>query len=192
MTASASETTSAISVGNMPPLVSQSAAISAPASIATRTTSSAYALLARYPSKKCSASRKTRRPSFTINAIVSRTIAKFSSSEVLSARSTWRSCDLATTVMIGACESKSARTCSSSAAFTLGRRVAPKATNCAFLNFNSLATRAKNSVSRGLAPGQPPSIKPTPRSSRCLAIVILSWTERFKPSCCAPSRNVVS
>ena len=42
-------------------------------------------------------------------------------------------------------------------------RVAPKATSFAFFRTNSpAAIRAKNSVSLGSAPGQPPSIKPTP------------------------------
>jgi hypothetical protein len=42
-------------------------------------------------------------------------------------------------------------------------RVAPKATRVAFLSTSSpSAARAKNSVSLGIAPGQPPSMKPTP------------------------------
>ena len=36
------------------------------------------------------------------------------------------------------------------------------------------AARRKNSVSLGFAPGQPPSMNPTPRSSRCRAIASLS------------------
>jgi hypothetical protein len=55
-----------------------------------------------------------------------------------------------------------------------------------------LAARAKNSVSLGIAPGQPPSMNPTPSSSRSGAIASLSATDRFMPSCCAPSRSVVS
>ncbi len=43
----------------------------------------------------------------------------------------------------------------------------------------------------GSAPGQPPSMTPT-RSSSSGAIFILSATVRFMPSCCAPSRRVVS
>ena len=44
-----------------------------------------------------------------------------------------------------------------------GRRVEPNATNVECFNFNSVAARAKNSMSLGLAPGQPPSMNCTPR-----------------------------
>ena len=57
---------------------------------------------------------------------------------------------------------------------------------------SSVLARAKNSVSLGSAPGQPPSMNPTPRSSRWRAIASLSATENARPSCCAPSRSVVS
>ena len=96
----------------------------------------------------------------------SRIIARFSSSVVLRARSTWRSNAFATRVTAGAPLSRRAPSKTSSAAFAFGRRVAPKATKVAFLSFNSFLASAKNSVSLGFAPGQPPSIKPTPRSSK--------------------------
>ena len=101
-------------------------------------------------------------------------MARFSSSVVFSAKSTWRSKAFATRVTAGAPLSRSAPNNASSAAFTLGRRVAPKATKVAFLSFNSFFARLKNSVSFGLAPGHPPSINPTPRSSRWRAIANLS------------------
>ena len=168
------ETTSDSSSGSIPPLVSQRAITSAPASAATLTTSSAYAGFARYPSKKCSASRNTLWPPCLKKLIESLIIAKFSCKSVFRASSTWRSCDFATRVTTGAPDSASALRSTSSAALLLARLVAPKATNVAFFSFNSLAANLKNSVSFGLAPGHPPSMKPTPRSSRCLAIVNLS------------------
>ena len=123
---------------------------------------------------------------------MSRTISRFSSRVVRRASSTWRSCDLATSVITGAPDSSSALTCGSSEALPPARRVAPKATSSACLKSISCWARAKNSVSRGLAPGQPPSMKPTPKSSRCRAMVSLSATVRLMPSRCAPSRSVVS
>ena len=89
-------------------------------------------------------------------------MASFSSSVVRSASVTWRTSDFATIVTTGACESSSARTCGSSWARTPALRVAPKATSFACLRSSSAAARAKNSVSLGIAPGQPPSMKPTP------------------------------
>ena len=55
-----------------------------------------------------------------------------------------------------------------------------------------LAARAKNSMSLGLAPGQPPSMKVTPRWSSCSATRSLSATVRERPSCWLPSRRMVS
>ncbi len=52
--------------------------------------------------------------------------------------------------------------------------------------------RAKNSASFGLAPGQPPSMKVTPRWSSCSATRSLSSTVSERPSCWEPSRRVVS
>ena len=43
----------------------------------------------------------------------------------------------------------------------------------AFLRSSSSTARRKNSVSFGIAPGQPPSMNPTPSSSRCRAIAEL-------------------
>ena len=90
--------------------------------------------------------------------MVSRTIARFSSSVVRSASSTWRSCDLATSVTTEAPLSRSAAISGSSAAATPARRVAPKAASRACRRSSSWAARRKNSVSLGLAPGQPPSM----------------------------------
>ena len=79
------------------------------------------------------------------------------------ASSTCRSWLLATSVTTGAPESRRAATRGSSAAFAPGRRVAPNAASCACFRSSSVRARRKNSVSLGLAPGQPPSMNPTPR-----------------------------
>ncbi len=134
----------------------------------------------------------TRRPSDRRWRTLSATIARFSSRVVRRASSTWRSWDLATSVITGAPDATSAASWASSAALPPACLVAPKATNWAFFRSSSAAARAKNSVSRGLAPGQPPSMKPTPKSSRWRAMVSLSATVRWMPSRCAPSRRVVS
>ena len=123
---------------------------------------------------------------------VSRTISRFSSSVVRSARSTWPVCDFATRHTTDASESTSARTRGSCAATPPARRVAPKAARVAWRRSSSVRARSKNSVSFGLAPGQPPSMKSTPRSSSSPAMASLSDTERLSPSCWAPSRRVVS
>jgi len=94
---------------------------------------------------------------------VSRTMARFSSRVVRRALSTCHTDDLATSVTTVARESSSARTCRSSCTATPALRVAPNATSTACLSASSpSAARAKNSVSLGIAPGQPPSMKPTP------------------------------
>ena len=72
--------------------------------------------------------------------------------------------------------SSSARTCGSSSTRTPALRVAPNATSCACRSFSSVRARAKNSVSFGSAPGQPPSMNPTPTSSSSRATASLSAT----------------
>ena len=109
---------------------------------------------------------------------MSATIAQFSATSVRSARSTWRRSDLATSVTTGACESSSASTCLSFSAEVPALRVEPNATSTACLRISSpAAALAKNSVSLGIAPGQPPSMKPTPSSSSSRATASLSATE---------------
>jgi hypothetical protein len=56
-------------------------------------------------------------------------------------------------------------------------RVEPNATSSAWRSLSSVRARAKNSVSLGIAPGQPPSMKPTPISSSSRATASLSATE---------------
>src|SRR4051794_23246070 len=100
--------------------------------------------------------------------------------------------DLATTHTTGVSASSSALTWASVATSTPALRVAPNATRTAFFSSSSVFARAKNSVSFGIAPGQPPSMKPTPSSSSSVATASLSATEYVMPSRWAPSRNVVS
>ena len=119
-------------------------------------------------------------------------MATASSSEVRSASATWRSQVLATMQATGAPASmRLARTASSSGR-TPARRVEPKATRVAVESVSSSRARAKNSMSLGLAPGQPPSMKVTPRWSSCSATRSLSATVRESPSCWLPSRKIVS
>ena len=79
----------------------------------------------------------------------------------------------------------------SSSGFPWARQVAPKAVIVAFFQDISRAC-SKKSASFGLEPGQPPSMKATPRSSKRRAIRSLSAHESEMPSRCVPSRNVVS
>ncbi len=123
---------------------------------------------------------------------MSRTIARFSSGVVRRASATWRTSDFATSVTTGAPESSSARTWASSSTATPAFRVAPNATSWACSRRSSFFARAKNSVSLGRAPGQPPSMNPTPSSSSSRATASLSFTEYEMPSRWAPSRSVVS
>ena len=119
-------------------------------------------------------------------------MATASSREVRRASATWRSHDLATMQATGApASTRLARTASVSG-FTPARRVDPNATSVALLSVSSFLARAKNSTSLGLAPGQPPSMKVTPRWSSCSATRSLSSTVSERPSCWLPSRRMVS
>ena len=123
---------------------------------------------------------------------MSATMARFSSGVVRRAWCTCRRSDLATRQTTGVCASRRASTCGSAAARAPALRVAPKATSCACRSGSSVRARAKNSVSLGSAPGQPPSTNPTPSSSSSRATASLSATENDMPSPWAPSRSVVS
>ena len=72
------------------------------------------------------------------------------------------------------------------------RRVEPNATSFEVDSFSSVRARWKNSMSFGLAPGQPPSIHMRPRRSSCSAMRSLSSTVTEMPSSWHPSRSVVS
>ena len=84
------------------------------------------------------------------------------------------------------------RRTASSSGLTPARRVEPNATSVAVPSVSSFLARAKNSTSLGLAPGQPPSMKVTPRWSSCSATRSLSSTVSERPSCWLPSRRMVS
>ena len=70
-------------------------------------------------------------------------------------------------------------------------RVLPKAVSDVRFRSRSAAF-AKNSSSRGLDPGHPPSTKSIPKASSLLRMSSLSSQENDTPSHCAPSRSVVS
>ena len=76
---------------------------------------------------------------------------------------TWYSELLATMQTAGVPASIRLSSVVSSSTLPRGRRVEPKATSVLVVSASSSAARAKNSMSFGLAPGQPPSMKWTPR-----------------------------
>ena len=94
-------------------------------------------------------------------------------------------------VTTGVEASASTRRLGSAAAATPLRRVMPKAASTAWRSV-SRSMRAKNAVSLGLEAGNPPSMKCTPSSSSLSAMRAFSSTETDSPSCCMPSRRVVS
>ena len=114
-----------------------------------------------------------------------------SSSGTRRASWTWRVQVLPTMQATSHPASTRAASCGSSSQAIRGRRVMPKQVSTDASRFRERA-RAKNSASLGFAPGHPPSMKPTPRSSRCRAIVSLSLTDSDSPSRWLPSRSVVS
>ena len=79
--------------------------------------------------------------------------------------------------------STNACTCGSLSALKLSFLVDPKLTSFALSRLSSNFAFLKNSSSFGEAPGQPPSIKDTPRLSSNFAISSLSFTEGEIPSC---------
>ena len=98
---------------------------------------------------------------------------------------------LPTIVTVSVNTSASTRRASSSSAATPLRRVMPKAARRAVTSF-SRSMRRKNSISLGLDDGNPPSMRWMPSSSSLSAMRTFSSTETDMPSCCMPSRRVVS
>ena len=88
---------------------------------------------------------------------MSRTIATPSSRSVRSAFSTWTSQLLPTKHTVSVPASRRSRRVALSSAFSPALRVIPNATSSACCRVSFVARR-KNSVSRGFAPGQPPSM----------------------------------
>ncbi len=87
----------------------------------------------------------------------SRTMATPSSGVVRSASVTWRSQDFPTMQTTSVPVSSSSRSTEESSARSPARRVIPNDVSWAFASV-SLAASLKNSVSRGFAPGHPPSM----------------------------------
>ncbi len=94
--------------GRVPPLVSQSTRQSAPAACAASRHFKANSGLSLYPSKKCSASKKTFSACFLRKRTELWIISRFSSSEIRRASFTWKSHVLPNIVMTVAFASTSA------------------------------------------------------------------------------------
>ena len=148
-----SDTMRCTSWGNDPPLVSHSTRQSAPFDAAASSTRSVYSGFALYPSKKCSASKNTRRPAALRNATDSAAIAMPSSSVVPSASVTWNALDLPTMQTVDVPASTRARNVGSSSERPNGLRVEPKATSVDVDSFSSAGARRKNSSSFGFDSG---------------------------------------
>ena len=108
-----------------------------------------------------------------------------------STSSTWSVQDLPKMVTTGVSARTSSMRKGSSAARLFLWRVEPNAASLALVQVIFLAA-AKNSMSLGLEPGQPPSMKGMPYSSSIRATRILSASERVMFSPWVPSRRVVS
>ncbi len=186
-----SRTTSATNGGSDAPLVSQRQTTAAPASAAAVAQRSAYSRSSRQASKKCSASYTTRLPCAVRNRTDSSIMRRFSSRLTRMTLLRCRPHVLPTMATVGVKISASTRRFSSASAATPLRRVMPKATSSAFTSRSS-RIRRKNSISLGFEAGNPPSMKPMPSSSSLSAMRTFSSTETDMPSCCMPSRSVVS
>ncbi len=106
-----------------------------------------------YPSKKCSASKKTRRPRLRRNSTVSPAMAMASSRSV---RRAWRTCSshaLPTMHTTSVSASSTARSCASALHRVPGLRVAPKATRVALRRPSSLGALAEELVVLGKGTG---------------------------------------
>ena len=93
-------TTSSISLGKVPPFVSQRTTHLAPEAFAALIQSNAYFFFDLNPSKKCSASNKTSLKNFVANSILLLIIFKFSFSFIFRACLTWKSQVLPTIHMV--------------------------------------------------------------------------------------------
>ena len=104
---------------------------------------------------------------------------------------TWSSQLLPKIVTTGVSAATSSRRLGSSSGRLARCRVEPKAASRVLAQVIPLAA-AKNSMSLGFEPGQPPSMKGMPYSSSMRAIRSLSASERVMFSPWVPSRRVVS
>ena len=166
------------------------ATTAAPASAAAVAHRSAYSGSSRQPSKKCSASRKTACPAPSRKRTESSTMRRFSSRLTRSTLVTCRSQVLPTMATVAVKISASTRR---------SRRPRPRVLAPGRAEGDEIRVaeplarmRPKNSMSLGLDPGKPPSMKWMPSTSSLTAMRTLSSTESDMPSRCVPSRRVVS
>ena len=104
---------------------------------------------------------------------------------------TWSSHDLPKIVTTGVSAATSSRRLGSSPGLFDRCRVEPKAASFA-RSQRILRAAAKNSMSLGFEPGQPPSMNGIPNSSSIRATRSLSASDSVMFSPCVPSRRVVS
>ena len=104
---------------------------------------------------------------------------------------TWSSHDFPKIVTTGVSAATSSRRFGSSPGAFERCRVEPKAASLA-RSQRIFRAAAKNSMSLGLEPGQPPSMNGIPNSSSIRATRSLSASDSVMFSPCVPSRRVVS
>ena len=122
------------------------------------------------------------------NATDSRTIATPSSRSVRSASVTCRSHALPTRQTTSVPASSRSRSACDSSARSPARRVMPNAVSVLVFSVSFVASW-KNSVSRGFAPGHPPSTYGKPIWSSLCRMRSRSSTVYDRSACCAPSRK---
>ena len=118
-------------------------------------------------------------------------MSRFSAGLALSTSTTWSSQLLPKIVTTGVSAATSSRRLGSSPGLFERCRVEPKAASLARSQRIERAA-AKNSMSLGFEPGQPPSMNGIPNSSSIRATRSLSASESVMFSPCVPSRRVVS
>ncbi len=118
-------------------------------------------------------------------------MSRFSAGVAPRTSMTWSSHDFPKIVTTGVSAATSSRRFGSSAAALDRCRVEPKAASFAVCQ-RIVRAAAKNSMSLGLEPGQPPSMNGIPYSSSIRATRSLSASESVMFSPCVPSRRVVS
>ena len=118
-------------------------------------------------------------------------MSRFSAGVAPSTSMTWSSQLLPKIVTTGVSAATSSRRFGSSPGAFERWRVDPKAASLA-RSQRIVRAAAKNSMSLGLEPGQPPSMNGIPNSSSIRAMRSLSASDSVMFSPCVPSRRVVS
>ena len=126
-----------------------------------------------------------------MNPIESAIMSRFSAGVAPRTSITWSSQLLPKIVTTGVSAATSSRRFGSSPGLFDRWRVLPNAASCA-CSQRIVRAAAKNSMSFGLEPGQPPSMNGKPYSSSMRATRSLSASESVMFSPCVPSRRVVS